>query len=431
MSTSGDAGTRRRLKVLVVSQHYWPERFRVTDMAEDLALKGHEVDVLCGLPNYPTGRLEDGYRYFSPRKQWHNGVTIYRAGEVLRKGNTTLRIFLNYVSFPMFALFNLFRLVGKKHDRVFCFQSSPVLMAFPAIVYAWLKRLPLTLYVGDLWPENLYSVLPVRSRFWQRVAFCVSRWHYAKAHRLIAVSPSMRRRLIDMTGKDGASVYSVPQYCEDFYEQDKINRASELPSSNVFTVLSAGNISPAQGLDILIPVARRLEEEGIKDIRFVLVGEGMSKGGLEAAVAKAGLERWFSFEGQKQPEEIPAYQAAADVLLVTLVKSKDLGLTVPSRLTSCIAAGKPILASMDGEGAALVRAARCGLVSGAGDAQALADNLLALHSMTPEERAQFGISAIAYHRKHLKRELLLSRIEEILLMGREEENVVGSRGESQ
>ncbi len=182
-------------RILVVSQHYWPENFRITDICAGFAADGCEVDVLCGLPNYPKGEWFEGYRYTGPRRESHAGVQIFRAGEIRRRGNTSLRIFLNYISFPVTALFNLPRLHGRKYDAVFCYETSPVLMMLPAVVYAKLHRVPLTTYVLDLWPENLYSVMPVRNKALRAVAAGVSHWFYRRSERLVAMSPALDERL--------------------------------------------------------------------------------------------------------------------------------------------------------------------------------------------------------------------------------------------
>ena len=160
-------------RLLVVTQHFWPESFRINDIVQGMIADGIQVDVLCGLPNYPKGEWFDGYRYTGPRREEWNGARVFRAGEVRRKGNTSLRIFLNYVSWPFLALFNLWRLPGG-YDGILCYNTSPVLMSFPALVYGKLHRIPVTNYVLDIWPENLYSVLPVKSRFWQKIATAVS-----------------------------------------------------------------------------------------------------------------------------------------------------------------------------------------------------------------------------------------------------------------
>ena len=181
-------------KLLIVTQHFWPEAFRVNDLAAGFIERGWQVDVLCGLPNYPKGEWFSGYRYTGPRREEHDGVNIIRAGEIRRKGNTGARIFLNYVSWPVCAVFNLWRLKGP-YTAVLCYNTSPVLMNLPAIVYAKLHKVPLTSYVLDIWPENLYSVLPVKNRFLRGIAHWVSDWHYRRCDKLIAMSESLRRRL--------------------------------------------------------------------------------------------------------------------------------------------------------------------------------------------------------------------------------------------
>ena len=208
----------RKKRVLVVSQHYWPENFRITDICKGFLEDGIECDVLCGLPNYPKGEWFDGYSYRGPRREMHEGVELFRSGEIRRRGNTSLRIFLNYVSFPLFALFHLPRLHGRRYDAVLCYNTSPVLMMIPAIVYAKLHRVPLTTYVLDLWPENLYSVLPVKNRFLRSVAQGVSHWLYRRSDRLIALSDAMADKLRAAAPKSRITV--IPQYCEELYLQD-------------------------------------------------------------------------------------------------------------------------------------------------------------------------------------------------------------------
>lgn len=406
---------QKKKRVLVISQHYWPENFRVTDLCRGLVEDGAQVDVLCGLPNYPAGEWFPGYRYAGPRRQQHEGVEIWRAGEVRRKGNTSARIFLNYVSWPLAALFSLPRLPGR-YDAVLCYETSPVLMLLPAIVYAKLHRVPLTAYVLDLWPENLYSVLPVKNRFLRAVAAGVSHWHYRRCDQLIAMSPALADTLRAIAPR--ARVTVIPQYCEDFYARDVRDDTLAARFAGRFNVLFAGNISPAQDLSLLVECARRFRSEGWRDIHFVLVGDGMSRQALAADIAAAGVEEWFTFEGQKPPTDIPAYHTAADALFCALAKSADLGLTVPAKVASYMAAGRPLLVAVDGEAARVVDEAGCGLTGPAGDAGVLHDNILALAAMEPARRAALGERGRAYYQAHFRRGLLLRRLEEFLL-GRE------------
>lgn len=397
-------------RILVVSQHYWPENFRITDICEGFAADGFSVDVLCGLPNYPKGEWFAGYSYAGPRTEAHGGVRILRAGEIRRKGNTSLRIFLNYVSFPLTALCNLWRLRGP-YDAVFCYETSPVLMLLPAIVYAKLHRLPLTAYVLDLWPENLYSVLPIRNRFLRAAARGVSHWLYRRCDTLIGMSPSLGRALEEISPR--ARIAVIPQYCEDFYARDVEDAALAARLGGRFNVVFTGNISPAQDLGLLVECARRLRDAGRQDIRFVLVGDGMSRAALEREVAQAGVENWFSFEGQHPAAEIPRYTSLAGALFAALADSADLGLTVPAKITSYLAAGRPCLVAVNGEAARVVEDAGCGLTSRAGDAGALYENLLCLAAMDRAARDEMGRRGRAYYRAHFSRSLLLEQLESL------------------
>ena len=197
------------MRILVVTQHFWPENFRINDIVEGFVQDGLSVDVLCGLPNYPKGEWFDGYSADGPFEEVYKGARVFRAREIPRKGNTGKTIFLNYVSWPLYAAGALKRLPGG-YDAVFCFNTSPVLMCWPAIRYAKKHHIPFTNYVLDLWPENLYSVLPVKNRFMRWVAQSVSDSLYRRCDRLIAMSGPLQERLCARTGKSTADVAVIP-----------------------------------------------------------------------------------------------------------------------------------------------------------------------------------------------------------------------------
>ena len=400
-------------KLLIVTQHFWPEAFRVNDLAAGFVERGWQVDVLCGLPNYPKGEWFSGYRYAGPRREEHGGVNIYRAGEIRRKGNTGARIFLNYVSWPVCAVFNLWRLNGP-YAAVLCYNTSPVLMNLPAIVYAKLHRVPLTSYVLDIWPENLYSVLPVKNAFLRAVAHWVSDWHYRRCDKLIAMSESLRRRLCQRTKKPETAVAVIPQHCEDLYAVPIHDAALAARFAGRFNIVFTGNFSPAQSLDTVIKAAMQARRQGADALRLVLVGDGMSADALKALAKELDAGDTVEFMPSVRPEQIPAYTALADGLVASLSASEDLGMTVPAKIASYMAAAKPILASMDGEGAAAVAAAGCGLVSAAEDVNALAANMAALCAAPPDERAQMGRRAFAHYQQHYRRDAVLARLEEFI-----------------
>lgn len=403
-------------KILVVTQHFWPENFRINDIVEGFLQDGIAVDVLCGLPNYPKGEWFPGYSAAGPfEEEWH-GARLYRCKEVPRRGNTSVNIFLNYVSWPWYAAHALHRLPGG-YDAVFCFNTSPVLMCWPAICYAKKHHIPFTNYVLDIWPENLYSVLNVKNKALRAIAQGVSDALYKKADRLIAMSEPLQQRLCQRTGMPPQKVAAIPQYCEDFYAVPQPDAALQAQFGGRFNLVFTGTFTPAQSLETVITAVQDARSRGADMLHLLLVGDGMSRAALEAKVKELHAEDAVTFYGSVPATDIPKFTALADALIVCLSDSPDLGLTVPAKVASYMAAGKPVLASMDGAGNAAVAAAG-GLSSPACDAAALADNLLALTRMDAAQRAAMGQSAKEYYLAHYRRSELLRKLEHFILEGR-------------
>lgn len=403
-------------KILVVTQHFWPENFRINDIVEGFLQDGIAVDVLCGLPNYPKGEWFPGYSAAGPfEEEWH-GARLYRCKEVPRRGNTSVNIFLNYVSWPWYAAHALHRLPGG-YDAVFCFNTSPVLMCWPAIRYAKKHHIPFTNYVLDIWPENLYSVLNVKNKALRAIAQGVSDALYKKADRLIAMSEPLQQRLCQRTGMPPQKIAVIPQYCEDFYAVPQPDAALQAQFGGRFNLVFTGTFTPAQSLETVITAVQDARSRGADMLHLLLVGDGMSRAALEVKVKELHAEDAVTFYGSVPATDIPKFTALADALIVCLSDSPDLGLTVPAKVASYMAAGKPVLASMDGAGNAAVAAAG-GLSSPACDAAALADNLLALTRMGAAQRAAMGQSAKEYYLAHYRRSELLRKLEHFILEGR-------------
>lgn len=403
-------------KILVVTQHFWPENFRINDIVEGFLQDGIAVDVLCGLPNYPKGEWFPGYSAAGPfEEEWH-GARLYRCKEVPRRGNTSVNIFLNYVSWPWYAAHALHRLPGG-YDAVFCFNTSPVLMCWPAIRYAKKHHIPFTNYVLDIWPENLYSVLNVKNKALRAIAQDVSDALYKKADRLIAMSEPLQQRLCQRTGMPPQKIAVIPQYCEDFYAVPQPDAALQAQFGGRFNLVFTGTFTPAQSLETVITAVQDARSRGADMLHLLLVGDGMSRAALKAKVKELHAEDAVTFYGSVPATDIPKFTALADALIVCLSDSPDLGLTVPAKVASYMAAGKPVLASMDGAGNAAVAAAG-GLSSPACDAAALADNLLALTRMDAAQRAAMGQSAKEYYLAHYRRSELLRKLEHFILEDR-------------
>ena len=396
-------------KILVVSQHFWPESFRINDICDFLIDKSCDVDVLCGIPNYPKGYFFKGYSYINKRRESHNGVNIVRSLEIPRGKNTNPRIIANYLSFPFFSLLQVPRLLMRHYDKIFIYQTSPVMMSIAGIIIGKIKRTETTMYVLDLWPENLFSVLDIKNPFLRRVATTVSHWHYRNVDKLIVLSEKMKTKLLEITQKDPDKIIILPQACEKIYETKMHDKKLASRFKSGFNVVYTGNISPAQSFETVIEAAKILKISGVADINWIIVGDGMSRKWLEKEVKESGLEDSFFFEGYKPIEDIPKYTDIADVLIGCLVKSDLLEATIPAKVISYLAAGKPIVLAMDGEVQDLVNnRIKCGFVGPAGDALLLANNIRKTFYLPEVARKQLGYQGRTYHLKHLERSIILA-----------------------
>lgn len=405
-----------RPKILVVGQHFWPEAFRINDICDFLVKKGCDIEVLCGLPNYPSGKFPKGYGFFKNRRQVHNGIRIHRALEIPRGNNSNLRVFLNYISFPISSLFHVPRMLFGKYDKIFIYQLSPVMMSIAGIIVGKIKKVEITMYVLDLWPENLYSVLNIQNPILRKVAEKTSHWHYRKADKLVVLSEKMRSRLIDITGINPENVIVIPQAAEKLYEKEVHDKQLEKRFSKGFNLVFTGSITPAQSFATMIDAAQLLKSDGIDDINWIIVGDGMARKKVEESVNKAGLDNIFYFEGQKPVTDVPKYTALADGLVGCLVESNLLEATIPAKVMSYIAASKPLVLAMDGEVQELVNnEIKGGYVSKTGNARMLADNIKKLHRSPESERLAMSNRLRDYHLKNFERSILLDRLYKFML----------------
>ena len=397
-------------KILIVSQHFWPEEFRINDICDGFVEKGYSVEVLCGIPNYPVGQFFNGYGITKNRRQNKDEIKIRRCFEIKRGKNTNIRIFLNYISFPISSIFSLPYLLRQKYDKIFLFNTSPVMMSYAGIVLGRLKKIETTMYVLDLWPENLYSVLNVKSKLLRVVALRVSNWHYRKTDKLIANSKKLREVLIDRTGKDENKIIYIPQFCEKVFEATVVDEELVNRFSSTFNIVFTGNISPAQSFETVINAAKILRSKGYDDIKWIIVGDGMSRVWLENEVKIENLSGVFEFTGRIPMEDIPKYTHMADGLFACLSKTEMLDCTLPAKVFSYYAAGRPLILAMDGEIQEIVKESGAGYIADAEDSAALADAVIKLYSVTKEEREVMGESAKKYYFEHFERDKNMEKL---------------------
>lgn len=397
----------KKPRILVVSQHFYPESFRITNIVKAWVESGIDVDVLCGFPNYPDGIWYEGYTGDSPCEEWIDGAHVFRAKEHPRFNNSWKNIFLNYVSWPLYATKRLKDLPGN-YDGIFCFNTSPVLMAHPAIKASKRFGAPLTIYVLDIWPENLYTVLPVKSKLMRAVANAVSNRIYAKADKLVAPSDSLAGRLEERLGLDAGSVEVVYQFAEPFYAVPQYDKALHESFPEDFLMVYTGNLSPAQGLDRVLRAYASSLPQLEKDSRLIIVGGGMSKEVLQQICSDLGLDNHVTFYGRIEPEEVPRFTELADAILVSYAPSKELELTIPAKMGSSLAAGKPILGVVGGDSARLLEDYDCGVVANPAELASISHAMESIIAAPKEELNNWGVNSSRCYRKLFASEIAIS-----------------------
>jgi colanic acid biosynthesis glycosyl transferase WcaI len=406
------------VRILIVTQYFWPERFLINDLALELVERGHDVTVLTGMPNYPAGRLFPGYGFFRPAHENFRGVAVRRVPLLPRGSSGRWRLPANYLSFALSGTL-LGPLRGRgAFDLIFVYQPSPVTVALPALLLRRLKGIPLMLWVQDLWPESLSAAGAVSSRLVLRSVERMVRFIYRRCDRVLVTSRGFIPRVLSLSAPPGRVVYT-PQWAQSFYGptglEPEAPERKEMPDG--FRVLFAGNIGAAQSFETILDAAARLRG---CDVQWVVVGDGRRRGWLERQIQVLGLERCMHVLGPRAAEAMPRYFSLADALLISLKRDPALALTVPMKLQSYLASARPIVAALDGEGARIVEEAAAGVTCPPEDGRALAEAVQSLRDMDPESRASMGLQGRAYYEAHFDRQTLIGDMERLMRSVHEE-----------
>lgn len=398
------------MRILIVSQYFWPENFRINDLVDELIARGHEVTVLTGVPNYPEGEVFPEFCSDPAAYSHFRGARVVRV-PLRPRGTTKVNLALNYLSFVVSGiLYGPLLLRDREFDVIFVFQTSPVTSALPALWLRALRRIPVVLWVLDSWPETLEAIGVTRSRLALGLVERLVRFIYRRCALVLAQSRAFEPVIAARAGGADRVAY-FPGWPEPiFLDADRPDPAPEMSRmEGDFKVLFAGNLGQAQDLPALIEAADMLRD--IPRLRWVVVGSGRAMESAREDVAKRGLTEKVVFLGRFPLERMPEFFVAADALLVSLVAEPIWTLTIPGKVQSYLAAGKPILAMLDGEGARVVREAEAGLVASAGDSAALAANVLALKALEPADRAAMGRRGQAYAAQEFSRVALIDALE--------------------
>lgn len=397
------------MRVLVVSQYFWPENFRVNELVAELVRRGHEVTVLTGRPNYPDGIVFEEFKLHPARYSSYEGARIVRV-PLRPRGQGGRQLALNYWSFLFWAsLLGTWRLRREQFDAVFAFQGSPVTSVLPAVLISRLKGIPLLMWVLDLWPETLSAVGMVRS---PRILSAVGRlvgFIYRRCDRVLVQSRAFLSSVERWAGTS-ANVRYFPAWVEAVFDNAASDVAPEVAGfTDTFNVMFAGNIGEAQDFPAVLQAASALKHRG--DIRWLIVGDGRAMGDVRREIERLGLQDRVVLLGRHALDRMPSFFKAANAMLVSLKDDPTFDMTIPGKVQSYLAAGLPIVAMLGGEGARVIVEAGAGLVCNSGDGDALAQNVATLAAMSESERTAMGERGRRFAEKEFARPMLMSRFE--------------------
>ena len=398
------------MKVLLVSQYFWPEDFRINEVVHTLVGKGAEIDVLTGQPNYPEGVVFTGYRAWECRVESWSGATIHRVPVFPRGARSAFRLASNYLSFIVTALiFGPWLLRKRQYDVVFVYGLSPILLAIPAIFLAWIKRRKLIVWVQDLWPESLSATGYVRNSRVLRVVEWVVCWIYRHTDLLLVQSRGFEAPVAAMA--PGKPIFYYPNSVDATFAESPSPDVAlpDVPALDEgFAVVFAGNVGVGQAVEVMVEAAALLKD--VPQIRFVVFGQGSRWDWMRDQVQSRGLTN-LHLPGRFPVNTMPGLMQKAGALLVTLADEPIFAMTVPNKVQAYLAAGRPILACLNGEGARLVaEEAQAGLSVPAQDAKALAAAVLQLYQMPAEDRAKMGANGRRYFKAHFDHDKLVNEL---------------------
>ena len=400
------------MNILIVTPHFHPENFRINDFAEEFVKRGHVITVLTAVPDYPEGKFYDGYGIFKKTREIHNGIKIYRAPLIPRGSGSNMQLALNYISFVVGAIFTSLFLLKNKIDLVFVFEPSPITVGIPAIFIKKTKRIPLCFWVLDLWPESVVSAGNLEdTSFIPKILNPIVKYIYKHSDKILVSSNGF----IDSIQDKGVSRYKIeffPQWAEPIFKPIKSNDyfLGDIPKESL-KIMFAGNIGEAQDFPSILEAAKQLKEE--KDVQWIILGGGRREKWVKSKIKEYGLENCFHLLGSFTLNKMPEFYANADAMLFSLKDEYIFSITIPAKVQTYLACGKPILAMVNGEGGKVVVDAKAGLSCAAESPRELAQNILKMKTMREKDLSEMGENARKYYDENFERSYLFDKVENI------------------
>ena len=405
-------------KVLIVTQYFWPEEFRVNELVRKLVASGCDVDVMTGRPNYPDGVIYEKFITSPKIFSDYFGASIYRVKNIPR-GKNKFTLFLNYISFAFLATIYLLKNFGdKRYDSIIAVQVSPIFSVIPALIYGKYHKVKVNTWVMDLWPDILSALNLISNRFILKFLTFISSLIYRLSDSLLISSEGFRARLLQL-GVDERSIHHFPQWVEDVMETKNISSTKEFKKvesllkihSHLKKIVFTGNIGECQNFPSVLKAIEILKHRN--DFVLLIIGSGREEGHVRRLVSDNGLENQVKLLGRFPVEYMPSFYYFSDALLLPLTKDPLFEITVPGKTQNYLYAGRPIIGFLDGEGASILRSSNSAFVCGAGDYIELANVIEQVCNSSQIELNELGSSAKRYAEEHFLSERVMDTLFEV------------------
>lgn len=407
--------SKRRMNILFISQYFYPEPFSNTEIARSLVVRGHNVEVVCCVPNYPEGAFYADYSNKVRRREIWEGISILRARTIAR-GKRALTLMLNYLVYPVAALATIAQHGRGSYSVSFTSMPSPIFQCIVAVTLKWFGRVPAVYWVQDIWPESLFNTIQIKPRLLRGPIRGLCAFLYRQADIVLVQSEAFRPAL-ELMGVDREKIGFFPNSApDDFVPMSRAGVdlciAALVPTASL-QLMFAGNIGESQNLDVIIDAASRLRSYG--GIQWTLVGSGRDLDRLIKVVAQAGLEDIINFAGRHPMSTMPAFYALADAMIISLKDTEIFRMTVPYKLQTYMSAGKPVIGSVSGETKRIIDASGAGFCAEAEDVDGLCNTVLKFAALRDTQRAAMSQNARAYFAEHYSASRVFDGLERQLL----------------
>jgi len=395
------------LKILFVSQYFYPETFKGNDIVFDFVKRGHQITVLTGKPNYPNGKFYKGYSFFGKKEENIFGAKIIRVPVYPRKNGKGIHLLLNYLSFVFFSYFAVLFRIKEKFDVIFVQQLSPVTMALPAFWVKKRQKIPLFLWVLDLWPESVVATTNLKKGIFINYLNNLVKKIYDNSDVILISSNYFKKSVLEKCKNKEKKIVYFPNWAEDIFEKGYKKKfiIPNLPYG--FNIMFAGNIGESHGFQTILKAANLTADLGIN---WIFVGTGRKFEWVKNEISNRNLTNVYLL-GRYPLETMPSFFKNADVMLISLKDDPIFSLTVPAKFQAYIASGKIVLGVLNGECNKLIKESGCGICVPAMSHVKLAEASIKLSKSSLEERKKMSNNASLFYKNHFSKHKLFNQLE--------------------